>query len=324
MDSIQCLSLQKVKTDAGKVLAKLDLYYQHFGQPLDQSPVVLINHSLTGDAQVAGHKGWWKDLVGPNKTIDTNKYAVLAFNIPGNGVQGQTFSDPKPFHTGDIALFFLKGLELLGVNKLYALVGGSIGGGIAWEMAVLAPQLAQYIIPVAADWKANDWILANTFLQQRILENSKNPLEDARIHAMLTYRTPQSFSERFDRTLNEELGIYNIQSWLLHHGKKLADRFEFEAYVLVNHLLASINIERKGEKALALIKKIEGEIHLIAVDSDLFFTPVEDQKTYAMIKPEKASIFYHELQSIHGHDAFLIENEAMIEILNPIFNPKTP
>ena len=308
MNPIQCLSLTDLKTDAGISLAKLDLYYQHFGQAIDKAPVVLINHSLTGDSDVAGQKGWWKELVGPNKTIDTNRYAVLAFNIPGNGVEGQTFSNAKDFHTGDIALFFLKGLDLLGVSELYALVGGSIGGGIAWEMAVIQPQLVKYIIPVAADWKASDWILANTFLQ------------DARIHAMLTYRTPQSFAQRFDRTINEEIGIYNIESWLLHHGKKLAERFHLEAYILVNHLLASINIERKGEKALDLIKKIKGEIHLIAVDSDLFFTPVEDQKTYEMVKPEKASIFYHELESIHGHDAFLIENDAMIKILNPIFN----
>lgn len=238
MNPIQCLSLTDLKTDAGTSLAKLDLYYQHFGQALDKAPVVLINHSLTGDSDVAGQKGWWKELVGPNKTIDTNRYAVLAFNIPGNGVKGQIFSNAKDFHTGDIALFFLKGLELLGVSELHALVGGSIGGGIAWEMAVIQPQLAKYIIPVAADWKANDWILANTFLQQRILENSNNPLEDARIHAMLTYRTPQSFSQRFDRTINEEMGIYNIESWLLHHGKKLAERFHLEAYILVNHLLA--------------------------------------------------------------------------------------
>jgi homoserine O-acetyltransferase len=316
---IQSLTITDVKTDSGASFAELNLYYQHFGQPLDKAPVVLINHSLTGDADVTGQRGWWKELVGHEKTIDTNRYAVLAFNIPGNGVEGQIFSNPKDFHTGDVAALFLKGLELLGVSKLYALIGGSIGGGIAWEMSVLAPKLTQYLIPIAADWKANDWILANTFLQKRILENSNNPLEDARIHAMLTYRTPQSFDHRFGRTLNEELGIYNIESWLIHHGKKLAKRFKLEAYVLVNHLLASINIERNGEKAVDLIKSIDADIHLIAVDSDMFFTPEEDQKTYSTLKPQKASIFYHELKSIHGHDAFLIENDAMEQILKPLF-----
>ena len=319
MNQIQSLSITDIKTASGATFAKLNLFYQHFGQPLDKAPVVLINHSLTGDADVAGPKGWWKELVGSEKTIDTNQYAVLAFNIPGNGVEGQLLSNPKDFHAGDIAALFLKGLELLGVSKLHALVGGSIGGGIAWEMAVIAPQLTQYLIPIAADWKANDWILANTFLQNRILENSSNPLEDARIHAMLTYRTPQSFDYRFGRTKNEELGIYNIESWLIHHGKKLAERFHLEAYVLVNHLLASVNIERNGEKAVDLIKKIDAEIHLIAVDSDLFFTPFEDQKTFEMVKLEKASIYYHELKSIHGHDAFLIENDSMEQILSPLF-----
>ena len=198
-------------------------------------------------------------------------------------------------------------------------MGGSIGGGIAWEMAVLAPKLTKYLIPIAADWKANDWILANTFLQKRILENSSNPLEDARIHAMLTYRTPKSFDHRFGRSRNEELGIFNIESWLLHHGRKLAERFHLDSYVLVNHLLASINIERDGKTASELISKIEAEIHLIAVDSDLFFTQEEDQQTFAMIKPNKDSIFYHELKSIHGHDAFLIENDAMEQILTPLF-----
>ena len=91
MNPIQCLSLTDLKTDSGTSLAKLDLYYQHFGQALDKAPVVLINHSLTGDSDVAGQKGWWKELVGPNKTIDTNRYALLAFNIPGNGVKGQIF-----------------------------------------------------------------------------------------------------------------------------------------------------------------------------------------------------------------------------------------
>ncbi|MEK9612981.1 MAG: homoserine acetyltransferase, partial [Flavobacteriaceae bacterium] len=176
------------------------------------------------------------------------------------------------------------------------------------------PELTLFLIPIASDWKDNEWIIANTFLQKRILENSNSPLEDARIHAMLTYRTPQSFSHRFSRTQNEELGIFNVESWLLHHGKKLANRFDFKAYIMMNHLLSSIDIERNGMNAQEAIAKIQAEIHLIAIDSDLFFTPQEDQKTYKMMKPIKKNIHYHELKSIHGHDAFLIENAAVSNI----------
>lgn len=322
MDSVQTLIINTFTTHTGANHTAFKLYYQLFGCPLGSAPVVMVNHSLTGNADVAGPKGWWKAIVGPNKTIDTNQYTIIAFNIPGNGTHNQTLSNPEDFHAGDVADLFLKGLTLLGIDSLYALIGGSIGGGIAWEMAAKAPNLMRHLIPVAADWKANDWIIANTFLQKRILEHSKKPLEDARIHAMLTYRSPQSFDQRFGRTKNEELGIYNIESWLIHHGQKLANRFSLEAYTLVNHLLASINIERNGQSALELIKNIKADIHLIAIDSDLFFTPNEDRKTYTLIQPFKKNITYHEITSIHGHDAFLIENEGVSRIFTPIFTKK--
>src|SRR6056300_116015 len=319
MDSVQTLIIDTFTTHTGAKYPAFELHYQLFGCPLGSAPVVMVNHSLTANADVAGPKGWWKAIVGPNKTIDTLHYSIVCFNIPGNGTLNQTFSTPEDFHAGDVAALFLKGLAHLGIDSLYALIGGSIGGGIAWEMAAKAPNLTQHLIPVAADWKANDWIIANTFLQKRILKHSKNPLEDARIHAMLTYRTPQSFEFRFGRTKNEELGIYNIESWLLHHGKKLASRFSLEAYLMMNHLLSSINIERHGQTVQEIIKRITAEIHLIAIDSDLFFTPAEDRKTMDFTKKFKKDIFYHELSSLHGHDAFLIENEDMIRILSPIF-----
>jgi len=319
MAEIKTISILDFKTHSGAVFDSIKLYYQQFGKQIGTAPVVLVNHSLTGDSKLTGEGGWWNEMIGPDKIIDTNRYTVLGFNIPGNGVMNQTFSNPEDFHAGDIAFLFLKGLHALDVKFLHALIGGSIGGGIAWEMIAIAPKLCKFLVPVAADWKANDWIIANTFLQNRILKNSKKPLEDARIHAMLTYRTPQSFDSRFGRTKNQELEVYNIESWLMYHGDKLAKRFKLKAYQMMNHLLASVNIEREGKSVEDIIKKINAEIHLIAIDSDLFFTPGEDRKTFEIGKKIKKNIFYHELTSIHGHDAFLIENEKMAQILAKIF-----
>jgi len=286
---------------------------------IGKAPVVLVNHSLTGDANLSGDKGWWTEIIGVRKVIDTKKYTIIGFNIPGNGVKGQVFDTPEDFHTGDIASLFLQGLSSLKIKKLYALIGGSIGGGIAWEMAAISSDITEFLIPVAADWKSNDWIIANTFLQKRILQNSSQPLQDARIHAMLTYRTPQSFDSRFGRTLNKEQKIFNIESWLIYHGEKLEKRFQLKAYIMMNHLLSSINIERDGGTALNIIKAIKSKIHLIAIDSDLFFTPFEDQKTLKLCKKVKKNIYYHEIKSLHGHDAFLIESESMKKILSKIF-----
>ena len=319
MKEIKTISISDFTTHSGAYYPLIELHYQQFGLEIGKAPILLINHSLTGDSQLTGDRGWWNEIIGPSKTIDTNKYTILGFNVPGNGTLNQIISKPEDFHTGDIASIFLEGLKKLEIEKLYAIIGGSIGGGIAWEMAAKSNQITDFLIPVAADWKANDWIIANTFMQKRILQNSSQPLEDARIHAMLTYRTPQSFDFRFGRTKNEEKGTYNIESWLIYHGEKLAKRFNLDAYIMMNHLLSSINIEREGSLAKEIIRNINAEIHLIAINSDLFFTPLEDKKTFDLLKKIKKNIFYHELNSLHGHDAFLIENEAMAMILSKIF-----
>ncbi len=319
MLEIRTISIKNFKTHSGAIYPKINLYYQQFGRQIGKAPIVLVNHSLTGDANLTGDAGWWTEIIGNGKIIDTDKYTILGFNIPGNGVKGQIFNKPEDFHTGDIASLFLLGLSNLKIKKLYALIGGSIGGGIAWEMAAISKDITKFLVPIAADWKANDWIIANTFLQKRIIENSKKPLQDARIHAMLTYRTPQSFENRFGRTLNKEQGIFNIESWLIYHGEKLQKRFQLKAYVMMNHLLSSINIEREGEIALNIIKNIKSEIHMVAIDSDLFFTPIEDQKTFNSCKKVKKNIYYHEIKSLHGHDAFLIESQSMEKILSKIF-----
>ncbi len=319
MLEIRTISIKNFKTHSGAIYPKINLYYQQFGRQIGKAPIVLVNHSLTGDANLTGDGGWWTEIIGKGKIIDTDKYTILGFNIPGNGVKGQIFNKPEDFHTGDIASLFLLGLSNLKIKKLYALIGGSIGGGIAWEMAAISKDITKFLVPIAADWKANDWIIANTFLQKRIIENSKQPLQDARIHAMLTYRTPQSFENRFGRTLNKEQGIFNIESWLIYHGEKLQKRFQLKAYVMMNHLLSSINIEREGEIALNIIKNIKSEIHMVAINSDLFFTPIEDQKTFNSCKKVKKNIYYHEIKSLHGHDAFLIESQSMEKILSKIF-----
>ena len=318
MSEVQTISIPHFTTHTGAVYEDLPLHFQHFGKDYRKASVVLVNHSLTGDANVSGKGGWWEAIVGPGKVIDTHFFAVIAFNIPGNGVKGQLFDNNQDFHTGDIANIFYEGLKALKIEKLYAIIGGSIGGSIAWEMAAQYPQLTKHLIPIAADWKASDWILANTFLQERILKNSADPVRDARIHAMLTYRTPESLNTRFNTTQNETKGIPNVESWLLHHGDKLYHRFDWKAYRLMNTLLASVDIARNGENPKDIIVQIEASIHIIAIESDLLFAAKEDRKTFEMVKPLKKNIFYQEIESIHGHDAFLIEIKKMEQILKKI------
>ena len=311
--------LQNFTTQSGASYNSLPLSFALFGLPPHTAPIVLVNHALTGNAQVTGENGWWNDLIGEGKTIDTTKYSVLAFNVPGNGNDSFSIENYQDFTARDIARIFLKGIEALKIEQLYAIIGGSVGGGIAWEMLALEPNITQHLIPIATDWKSTDWMIANCFLQEQILNNSSKPIEDARIHAMLCYRSPESFKEKFQRTINQDLLIFNIESWLAHHGDKLQKRYQLASYKLMNQLLKTIDITRNGEDFQTLMSKTNADIHIIAIDSDLFFTPKENRETFQELKKFKENVFYSEINSVHGHDAFLIEYKQLDNLLAAIF-----
>ncbi len=313
------IALQNFTTESGAFYATVNLSFQVFGQALHTAPIVLVNHALTGNSQVVGATGWWNDLIGENKTIDTQKYTILAFNVPGNGFDGFLIEKYADFTARDIARIFIDGIKCLRIRQLYAIIGGSVGGGIAWEMTALEPRITQHLIPIATDWKSTDWLIANCFLQEQILNNSLKPIEDARIHAMLCYRTPESFKAKFQRTTNEELAIFNIESWLGHHGNKLQKRFQLSSYKLMNQLLKTIDITRNKGTFEEIAAKIEADIHIIAIDSDLFFTAQENKATYEELKKYKNNVSYQEIKSIHGHDAFLIEYKQLDNLLSAIF-----
>ncbi|WP_271406900.1 bifunctional aspartate kinase/homoserine dehydrogenase I [Tenacibaculum soleae] len=307
-------------TESGVLLSEIALSYQFFGEKLGTAPVVLINHALTGNSNVADvTDGWWKELIGKNKAVNTQKYTVLCFNIPGNGYDGFLIENYKDFIARDIAKVFLIGLEKLKIKQLFALIGGSLGGGIAWEMAVLKPKITKHLIPIATDWKSTDWLIGNCQIQEQFLINSSNPVHDARMHAMLCYRTPKSFKERFHRSKNEDLEVFNVESWLLHHGKKLQERYQLASYKLMNQLLKTIDVT-KGENNSEILKKIKADIHIVGVDSDLFFTAEENRETQKELALVNANVTYNEINSVHGHDAFLIEYEQLEKIIAPIFN----
>ncbi|WP_445752814.1 bifunctional aspartate kinase/homoserine dehydrogenase I [Polaribacter sp.] len=317
---LQHIVLKNFTTESGTTFTDLKLSYQLFGQQLGSAPVVLVNHALTGNSNVAGENGWWSDIIGDEKTIDTLKYSILTFNIPGNGFDGFVIDDYKSFIARDIARIFLIGLKELQINQLFALIGGSLGGGIAWEMVVLNTKLTQHFIPVATDWKSTDWLIANCQIQEQFLVNSSNPVHDARMHAMLCYRTPESFKKRFQRSKNENSNIFNVESWLLHHGKKLQERYQLSSYKLMNQLLKSIDVTNNGKIPMEILDTIEANIHIIGVDSDLFFTADENRETHRKLALTKANVTYNEINSEHGHDAFLIEYDQLQKIIEPIFN----
>ncbi|NDP25970.1 MAG: bifunctional aspartate kinase/homoserine dehydrogenase I [Flavobacterium sp.] len=316
------IKLQNFTTESGVLIPSINLSYQVFGQVLNAAPIVLVNHALTGNSQVIGENGWWNNLIGDNKTIDTNKYTILAFNVPGNGFDKTYIENYLDFTARDIARLFLEGIRFLKVKELFAIIGGSVGGGIAWEMVALEPKLAHNFFPIASDWKSTDWLIANCYLQEKILCNSSKPIEDARIHAMLCYRTPESFKEKFQRNSTESFESFQVESWLNHHGEQLQKRFQLSAYKMMNQLLKTIDITRGRTTFENIISEVDANIYIIGINSDLFFTANENRETYHEIKKFKHNVFYSEIESQHGHDAFLMEYDQLNNLLDVVFKNK--
>tara|TARA_B110000908_G_C10246823_1_gene449333 strand:+ start:733 stop:1722 length:990 start_codon:yes stop_codon:yes gene_type:complete len=307
-------------TESGKTTT-IQLSYQTFGKPLNEAPIVLVNHALTGNSEVIGKNGWWNDLIGGDKCIDTNDYCILAFNIPGNGHDNtieNLIKNYKDFTARDIAKIFTLALAQLNIERLFAVIGGSVGGGIAWELAALNPNLIEHLIPVSTDWKSTDWLIANCHIQDAILNNSSQPLKDARMHAMTLYRTPESFTSKFKRS-KKNSHLFNTESWLNHHGEKLSKRFNLSAYKMMNQILKTIDITDNRGSFIEVVSKITSHIHMITINSDLFFKPEENQKTLEELKGIKENVSIYKIDSIHGHDGFLIEFDQLSNFLNPIF-----
>ncbi|AZB20983.1 alpha/beta fold hydrolase [Kaistella haifensis] len=310
-NSLQHITLYQFKLQS-EIILDLNLSYQFFGAELFSAPIILINHALTGNSNVSGENGWWKTLVGDQKIVDTTRFTVLCFNIPGNGFDGHFIHNYENFTTKDIAKIFLEGLSALKITTLYAMIGGSLGGAIGWEMLAIKNDLAERFIPIACDFKTSDWLYSQCLVQQFLLNTNEQPLEKARMHAMLCYRTPESLNLRFKNEWDETHQIRKSHDWLNFHGKSLAQRFTLKAYRLMNQLLMTINADAEQ------LKNIKAELHLVSVDSDLFFPASEMKKCFEVLHKTKASTFYHEIKSIHGHDAFLMEYEQLNKILEKI------
>jgi homoserine O-acetyltransferase len=320
MSTLQNIPL-KYTTKSGKTTA-ITLSYQLFGKPLHEAPIVMINHALTGNSNVTGEGGWWNSIVGPNKVIDTNAFTVLAFNIPGNGhdqVLSSLIENYKDFTARDIAKIFASALDHLKIIQLFAVIGGSVGGGLAWELAALKPTLIEHLIPIASDWKSTDWLIANCYIQEQILNNSSQPLVDARMHAMSLYRTPESFKAKFDRILQKDENVFAVESWLNYHGNVLNERFQLAAYKMMNQVLKTIDITQGRGSFIEVASQIKSNIHIVTINSDLFFKAKENWDTYVDLRSHKDTVSISEIQSIHGHDAFLIEYEQLESILETIF-----
>ena len=322
MKSLFKIIVQEFTTEEGLYFKEFPLTYEIFGDPVNLvDKGVLAIHALTGNSNVCGDEGWWQDTIGPNKTIDLNEYSVICFNIPGNGYDSEdiTVNIDEMLTSRDIAALFIRGLQALNIYRLWGIIGASLGGLITWEIAIQKPELAKYILPIAAGPITSDWVRAHTAIQEEIFLHSDEPQKISRMLAMMFYRTPKSFEQRFKGAWNEVKNQTEIESYLHYQGDKLTKRMSHDAYRRMNYLLGSQIHRASLPKIEKRLKTVKSKIVMTIISSDILFSPDDLKITWQKLKTIGVDADLHEIISDFGHDAFLVEWQQLDKILNPYF-----
>lgn len=203
--------------------------------------VVLVCHALTGNSHVAAPDGWWAKLIGEEQAIDTRTYTILTFNIPGNAYDGVELEEANAFSLKNVAELFLLRLTPSDWSPEEAVIGASMGGALAWQIATLGPELAELVIQSRATIVHSDWLLAQTGTTVDFEKLPSPGLRRPYPRHVLCYRTPRSLCERFqngeasDRTPK-------VLDWLRYHGRTLEERFSLAAYRTMTFLTENIRV----------------------------------------------------------------------------------
>ena len=283
-------------------------------------------------------EGWWSPLIGKGKAIDTNKYFVICPNVFGScyGTTGPASINPitnniyrmnlPEVTVRDMIKVQKELFNKIGINKIKFAVGGSLGGMQVLEWAIMFPDMIEKIMPIATSAAHSAWAIGlNEASRNAILNDpewnngnyKKQPergISLARKIAMISYRSYNSFNEKFARSLKKIKGkenIFEIESYLNYQGIKLTERFDANTYLYLSKAmdLHDVGKDRGGiENALKIIK---AKTKLVGINTDILY-PVEEQKN---IMRHISDAEYTEINSLHGHDAFLIEFDQLDKII---------
>jgi homoserine O-acetyltransferase/O-succinyltransferase len=326
---LQTTALDPIALDDGTRLPELVVAWRHDGPPPGEAPQVVVVHALTGSADAAGD--WWEPLIGRGRALDTDRVGVLGANLLGGryGSTGPTSIDPRtgrPFGRGfpavstrDQARAQWALLDALGIDDVALVVGGSLGGMVALEVALLRPTAVRHVIPIAAPAATGPLAVAWNHIQIELIERlGEAGLALARELAMTTYRSETDFDERFGRSTEED-GRPSIVSYLDHQGEKLVDRFDGDTYRVLAGAMDRHDVGLgRGGLAAAFARLADAGTGLTGVGilDDILYGPRQVRALVATANAAGVAARYREIRSTKGHDAFLVEWDQLGVILS--------
>ncbi len=338
----------------GRSLPHFDLMVETYGSlNADKSNAVLICHALSGNHHVAGrhhaddkHPGWWDNMVGSGKPIDTDRFFVVALNNLGgcdgssgpastNPATGEAYGADFPLVTvSDWVRSQARLADYFGIGQWAAVVGGSLGGMQALQWSIEFPERLRHALVIASAPRLSTQNIAfNDVARQAIITDPdfhgghyarhqtkpRRGLRIARMMGHITYLAEHGLGAKFGRSLHEnryryDYGVdFEVESYLRYQGDKFSERFDADTYLLMTKALDYFDpAAAAGNDLRAALRKVQAAFFVASFSSDWRFSPERSRELVRALVAERKSVCYAEIQSTHGHDAFLMEDADYI------------
>ena len=343
--------------DSGQALGPITLAYETYGE-LDagRRNAVLICHALSGNAHVAGYHspddrkpGWWDGMVGPGKPFDTSRYFVICPNCIGgchgstgpssaNPATGRAYGRDFPVVTvADMVRAQKALIDHLGIDRLLAVTGGSMGGMQVLEWAINYPEQVHAAIPIATTARLTaQGIAFNVVGRQAILDDPNyrdgdyyggeppnRGLAIARMLGHITYLSDESMRQKFGRELRDRDGFsydfdtdFQVESYLKYQGQAFTERFDANSYLYITRAMDYFDLAGKHGSLEAAFQGVAARFLLVAFSSDWLYPPYQAKEIVSALRANGIHFAYCEIPSHYGHDAFLLERQAVGRVVS--------
>lgn len=353
--------------ESGRKLGPIDVAFETYGElSPEKDNAIFVCHALTGDAHVAGKHsaesrkpGWWDGLVGPGRGLDTNKYFVICANVLGgcqgttgpssiNPATGQPYGLRFPFITcGDIVEVHAALTRSFGIEKLLALIGGSLGGMQVLDWVARYPDMMHSAVCLASAAKLSAQGIAFNAVGRRAIMTDpqfqggdyygENPtkygevgprvgLALARMLAHITYLSEASIERKFGRNLQhaDQLAYdlqseteFKIESYLHYQGKRFIERFDANSYVYLTRAMDYFDLAQRYGSLQQALGQTDARFLITSYHTDWLFPSSQSRELVSALLQTKRHVTYLELDSVFGHDSFLIEVKQLEELIVP-------
>jgi homoserine O-acetyltransferase len=351
-----------LRLDCGQTLAPFSIAYQTWGAlNADKSNAILICHALTGDQYVVGNhpvtgkQGWWETLVGPGKPIDTDRFFVICSNIIGgcmgstgpasiNPRTGQPYGLEFPVITiGDMVEAQVRLIDHLGIEQLFSVIGGSMGGMQVLEWAARQKQRVFTAIPIATSpWHSAQNIAFHEVGRQAVMADPEwregnyeafgtrpaRGLAVARMAAHITYLSEKALEDKFGRNLQNRAARsfsfdadFKVESYLRHQGSTFVDRFDANSYLYITRAMDYFDLKAAHEGKLAnAFRGTRTQFCVVSFTSDWLYPTRDSKDIVKALNAVAANVSFVEIESDKGHDAFLLDEPEFFATIRGFIN----